>query len=62
MFNIAVVEDNDQDAKTIINSLTRYAPKNQLEFRITRHPDALKLINAYKSNYDLIFRTLKCPI
>lgn len=61
MFNIAVVEDNDQDVKTIINSLTRYASKNQLEFRITRHPDALKLINAYKSNYDLIFMDIEMP-
>ena len=61
MFNIAVVEDNDQDAKTIINSLTRYASKNQLEFRITRHPDALKLINKYKSNYDLIFMDIEMP-
>ena len=45
-----------------MNSLTRYASKNQLEFRITRHPDALKLINAYKSNYDLIFMDIEMPI
>ena len=61
MFNIAVVEDNDQDAKAIIHSLNRYASKNQLEFRITRLPDALKLINAYKSNYDLIFMDIEMP-
>lgn len=61
MFDIAVVEDNDQDARAIIHSLTRYASKNQLEFRITRLPDALKLINAYKSNYDLIFMDIEMP-
>ena len=47
--------------RTPINSLTRYASKNQPEFRITRHPDALKLINKYKSNYDLIFMDIEMP-
>lgn len=60
-FDIAVVEDNDQDAKAIWDSLMRYAEKNGLQFRITRHPDAMKLINAYKSNYDLIFMDIEMP-
>jgi DNA-binding LytR/AlgR family response regulator len=61
MFNIAVVEDNDQDAKAITTSLTRYAAKNQLEFQITRFSDGLKLINTYKSNFDLIFMDIEMP-
>ncbi len=61
MFNIAVVEDNDQDAKNLTDALVRYASKNQLKFSITRHTDAYKLINVYKSNYDLIFMDIEMP-
>lgn len=61
MFEIAVVEDNEQDAKVITDALTQYASNHQLEFRITWFPDALKLINTYKSNYDLIFMDIEMP-
>ncbi len=59
--NIAVVEDNDQEAKSLMDSLTRYASQNQLQFQVTRFPNAVLLLDSYKANYDLIFMDIKLP-
>ena len=62
MLNIAVIEDNNRDAKILEQCLTRYASQNHLQFQITRFSSALKFINAYKSNYDLIFMDIEMPL
>ena len=62
MLSIAVVEDNDRDAKTLDHCLMRYASQNRLYFQTTRFTSALKFINAYKSNYDLIFMDIDLPL
>lgn len=61
MIDIAVVEDNDRDATDLIQYLTKYAQRMDLQFNITRFPDALKLLNPYKSRFDLIFLDIEMP-
>ena len=62
MLNIAVIEDNDRDAKILEQCLTRYATQNHLQFQVAHFSSALKFINAYKSNYDLIFMDIEMPL
>ena len=62
MIDIAMVEDNEQDARVLTRCLEQYAQKNSLKFQITHFSDALKLINAYRSNYDLIFLDIELPL
>ena len=55
------IEDNDRDAKILEQCLTRYATQNHLQFQVAHFSSALKFINAYKSNYDLIFMDIQMP-
>lgn len=61
MVNIAVVEDSEQERKELVDCLTQYARQNGLQFQITHFPDAIRLIDGYKANYDLIFMDIKLP-
>lgn len=62
MLNVAVVEDNEQDAQKLKAHLNGYAAKNGLQFQIEYFPDALKFINSFKSNYDIIFLDIEMPL
>lgn len=62
MLNIAVVEDNDLDAQKLEEQLKRYAEANGLQLQISRFPDALKFISAFKSNYDIVFLDIEMPL
>ena len=61
VINIAVVEDDDQEAKKLTNSLTQFALQNHLQFQITHFPDAAMLLDQYKANFDLIFLDIMLP-
>lgn len=62
MVNIAVVEGNEQDAKSLMDCLTQYASQNRLQFQITHFPNAVLLLDSYKANYELIFMDIKLPM
>ena len=62
MVNIAVVEDNDEEAKNLMNCLTQYAAQNLLQFQVTHFANAVLMLNSYKANYDLIFMDIKLPL
>lgn len=62
MINIAVVEDDSQEAKKLMNSLTEFAAQNHQQFQVTHFPDAAMLLDQYKSNYDLIFLDIVLPL
>lgn len=61
MINIAVVEDNEAEAKSLMNCLQRYGQQNGSQFQVTRFPDAVLLLDSYKVDYDLIFMDIKLP-
>ena len=62
VINIAVVEDDDQEAKKLTDCLEEFAARKHLQFQITRFPDAAMLLDRYKSNYDLIFLDIVLPL
>lgn len=61
VINIAVVEDDEPEAKELMNCLEQFALQNQLQFQITHFPDAAMLLDQYKANYDLIFLDIMLP-
>lgn len=61
MINIAIVEDNEEEAKTLTDFLTQYAGQEHLQFQITQYANAVLLLDSYKANYDLIFLDIKLP-
>lgn len=61
VINIAVVEDDDQEAKKLRNCLEQFALQNHSQFQITHFPDAAMLLESYKANYDLIFLDIMLP-
>lgn len=62
MVNIAVVEDNHEEAKNLMDCLSQYASENQLQFQVAYFPNAVLLLESYKANYDLIFMDIKLPL
>lgn len=61
MIDIAIIEDSQQEAKSLMDCLNRYAEQNQLQFQITHYPNAVLLLDSYKANIDLIFMDIKLP-
>ena len=61
VINIAVVEDEEQEAKKLTNSLEQFALQNHLQVQITHFSDAAMLLDQYKANYDLIFLDIMLP-
>lgn len=62
VINIAVVEDDDQEAKKLMSCLERFSAQKHLQFQITHFRDAAMLLDRYKSNYDLIFLDIVLPL
>ena len=62
MINIAVVEDDVQEANRLINCLEQFALQNHLQFQVTHFPDAAMLLDQYKANYDLILLDIVLPL
>lgn len=60
MIEIAIVEDEDREAETLMACLERFRLENQEEFRITRYRDALAFLEERKS-FDIIFMDIMLP-
>lgn len=61
MIYIAVVEDDDVDAQTLINCLNTYSEKTGEAFRITRYKLASDFLQDKKLNADLVFMDILMP-
>ena len=61
VINIAVVEDNEEEAQVLTDCLRQYAEQDHLQFQITHFANAVLLLDSYKANYDLIFMDIKLP-
>lgn len=62
MTNIAIVEDNVQEAQTLSDCLLKYAAQFGLQFQITTFANAVLLLDDYKPSFDLIFMDIKLPL
>lgn len=61
VINVAVVEDDAQEAKQLMDCLTQFASQNHLQFQTTHFPDAVTMLDSYKANYDLILLDIMLP-
>lgn len=61
MLRIAVVEDNDGDYETLRGGLTRYAEEHGKQADVRRFSSALKFLDAYRSDFDVVFMDIELP-
>lgn len=61
LVKVAIVEDDVSSYQTLKEQLDRYSKESQNEFVISYFPDALKLLNDYKPDYDIIFFDISMP-
>ncbi len=61
MINIAIVEDNEIDAKRLESFLIQYQKDNDVQFDIKKFPDPTPFLKTYHSDYDLIFFDIQMP-
>lgn len=61
MLNIAIVEDDDREAKMLIDGLNRYAEEHQSTFSIQRFSDGVAFLCHDKQRFDLIFMDVEMP-
>ena len=61
MIRIAIVEDNDKEAKALTNLLERYGKDHDMEFHIKVFEHALRFLDQYQPDYELIFMDIDMP-
>ncbi len=61
MRNIAIVEDNDNDAAILASYINDFGKANGIEFRIDRFPDPLVFFDDYKPIYSVVFLDVEMP-
>ena len=55
MLQIAIVEDDDQEAKVLNDCLNKYAQEHKNVFSIQRFSDGAAFLSAEKAVFDLVF-------
>ena len=61
MKKVAIVEDNDKDAKKLMDFLSSFAGKNSLELSVERFADPVEFLSSYKPIYSVIFLDVEMP-
>lgn len=61
MLKIAIVEDDENEAKELQEMLRLYAQENGQEFEIEVYKNPIIFLNNYKAKYDLIFMDIQMP-
>lgn len=59
MLSVAIVEDDEKDAKTLTSALMRYGKENSEEFRLKRFENAEKFLLDYRPVYDVVFMDIE---
>lgn len=62
MIRIAIVEDDDQQARLLRDYSTHYGAEHQLEFATERFNNGLLFLEAYCGNYDLVLMDIAMPV
>ena len=60
-YNVAIVEDNKNDCKTLIQSLKRYEQEKALNFHISTYVTASNFLDDYKPVFDVVFMDIELP-
>jgi DNA-binding LytR/AlgR family response regulator len=61
MFKIAIVEDSIEDKAEIEKCITEFATKNNTKITIESFKTGLDFLDAYNSNFDVIFLDINMP-
>lgn len=61
MFKIAIVEDNEEEAKTLSSFIERFSRENYLPFKTVAFKNPISLLEDYTADYDMIFLDIRMP-
>ena len=61
MLRVAIVEDNDRDAEYLQSHLKRYGRENNVEIESTRFESAIRFLDQYQGEFDIIFMDIDMP-
>ena len=61
MLHIAIIEDDEQEAKALINCLNRYAEEHQHQFSIQHFTNGPLFLSSEKSVFDMVFMDVEMP-
>lgn len=61
MLQIAIVEDDDHEARELSESLNRYAQEHDRSFSIRRFTDGLRFLEEEMALFDLVFMDIEMP-
>ena len=61
MYNIAIVEDEQDAAETLLAYLKRYEKENNVTFQTTTFQNGITFLSGYRNAYDLIFMDIEMP-
>ncbi len=61
MFKIAIVEDNEEESKTLCSFLERYSRENYLPFKTVAFKNPISLLEDYTGDYHIIFLDIRMP-
>ena len=62
MEHIAIVEDEDEEAKVLISYIEKYAASTGQEFKVKRFYNAVDFLAEYQSVYAVVFMDIQMPI
>lgn len=61
MYNIAIVEDEQEATETLLAYLKRYEKENNVTFQTTTFQNGITFLSGYRNAYDLIFMDIEMP-
>ena len=61
MYNIAIVEDNDNDAKLLQSYIVNISEKEHNEYNVVRFHDATSFLKDYKPIYAVVLLDVEMP-
>ena len=61
LLQIAIVEDNPEDARQLISLLQQYGQERHCAFRITRFSDGMSFLDEYQGKWDIVMMDVEMP-
>ena len=61
MINIAIVEDSNKDFEFLTEGIKKYSEKSGEAVSVRHYESALRFLDEYKFNYDVIFMDIELP-
>lgn len=62
MIKIAIIEDNDQDANSLISEITKYSKENKIEIEYKRFTNPIMFLDKYEPGFDVVFFDIMMPL